>query len=780
MSQVYSNNATRGSAIRHAVNNEPAFEIMDLVYALFRWRWFIIFFTIISAILSFLATTARDLEYQAVTSVLINPLGINVIEGDINARTESPDVNIALIESQMRIMESRPVLNQTIKNLNNPDWVASTGVFDLMNDPEFTGTGRGLKSKFLNLVGLEQKASETDLKLSVLSRMRESIAVYRPQLGYVVELNYKSDNPKKAAIIANAIAETYLELESESNAGQAQKAADDLNRQLQKLRDDLLNAEILVEDHKRDKGIVSAAGGLANELEFTQVQQDLIEARNAAAAAKITLETVNALKESGTLPQNLPEAITSSSIANLRTQLSQVKQRQISLSAQYLPTHPVMRAAQLAVDDAENSVRAEISLIAEAAEVEYNNALRTENELEQEVSSLTNESFSTNDDLIKLRDLQRDAEAKKAVFEAFLLRAGELGQQADVDTNKAEIVSPASEPQAPIDLPGTILVAGGTMFGFIVSCALVLIGTGAATLGRSMNEYGEKRLTKRSGDRSPRGTERQDQMPARRGKLRDRSGSGSLFRNIFNPDNELQEKRTKKQSVKDGKTAVGKRSKQKGKQSSVPLNLPVLHMMEVDRGYLIGERIPFLEDSEPGERISDLVEEMLSFSSGSSTRKVLVTGIEASYGKSILASNLALAASRLGYMSALIGMDSENKVSLQDFAAKMDDSTQDAEGSFKYFRIKHIDQTNEFQANVELVKLKEHLGSKMKRYDIAFFDGPLLDDENQLEKVAEMVDEVIIAMPKNTTEKVKAGIFRKLGSRAKRIRGLVTTHFYTN
>jgi len=795
MSQAHTDRLQRESNQKIGVNNEPAFEIMDLFYALFRWRWFIIFFTIISAILSFLATSARDLEYQAVVSILINPLGINVIEGDINTRTESPDVNIALIESQMRIMESRPVIRQTIMNLRDPNWEGSDAVVDLLEDPELNGKGqRGLKSKLLDLIGVSEKENDKDTILSVISTMRGQIAVYRPQLGYVVELNYQSDNGRKSAIIANAIAQTYLELESASNANQAEDAAKALDDQLNKLREDLNTAETAVEDHKRDKGIVSAAGGLANELEFTQVQQDLIEARNKAAAAKITLESVNALKESGTLPQNLPEAIRSSSIANLRTQLSQAKQRQITLSAQYLPTHPIMRAAELAVEDAQNSVQTEIALIAEAAQLEYNNALRGQNELTQAVSELTNDSFRTNDDLIELRNLQRDAEVKKTLYESFLLRAGELGQQAQVETDEAKIVSPASPPQDPIDLPGVILMAGGTIFGFIMACAIVLIGTGVATLSRSVSDYDDRQSTRRASTTSPKVVDRNKSRASKQDKVKNTKTTRSLLSNIFSPADDLEDDRKRSDKSKRNKGTSEKLGKSKKKKPNRSLNLPVLHSLEIDRGYMIAQTIPFLDEDAAGDKISALVEEILSFSAGTRTRIVMVTGIQDAHGKSTLAANFALAAYQLGHESLLIGMDSENKDALYDFAnivshemstasnskvAGGNNSVQFSDGGFNHFGIKHMDKENTFQANVELMKLKEHLANNTKRYDIAFIDGPMLDDNNQLENVSELVDEVIISMPKKATGKVKSGIFARLGSRSKRIRGLITTQYYT-
>jgi len=779
------------------VNNEPAFEIMDLFYALFRWRWFIIFFTIISAVLSFLAASSRDLEYQAVASVLINPLGINVLEGDINTRTESPDVNIALIESQMRIMESRPVIRQTIKNLRDANWQGSSGVvLDLLNDPELTGGSQGLKSKVLSLIGFADVETEEDRELSVISTMRSNIAVYRPQLGYVVELNYKSNDPTKSAVMANAIAQTYLEYDNKSNAEQAQKAAEDLNQQLENLRDDLRNAEIAVENHKRKEGIVSAAGGLANELEFTQVQQDLIEARNKTAAAKITLESVNSLKESGTLPQNLPEAIRSSSIANLRTQLSQAKQRQISLSAQYLPTHPIMRAAELAVQDAQNSVQAEIALIAEAAQLEYNNALRTERELRQEVSSLTNRSFTTNDDLIELRDLQRDAEAKKAVFESFLLRAGQLGQQANVNSSEAKIVSPASEPDSPLDLPGVIVMAGGTIFGFAIACAIVLIGTGVATVNRMMSSYSNRQPDNSAPFAPARMQKRYKPKRDEPNESQKSSGRVSLLGNIFRSnehyeEQELPVKKAKRESEKSNGSKKSGKSKHKHLQQS--LNLPLLHELEIDRGYMIGEAIPFLRESSRSGRFASIVEEVLSFSSNARTRIVLVTGLKDSYGKSVIASNMALAAYQLGYNSVSICMDNENKESMSDFATVITDEIEAAanvqvsggqnsiaysKGAFRHFMVRHMDAKNEFQASIELLKLKEHLISNNKRYDLAFIDAPLLDHENQLDKVAELADEVIIAMPKKFKGKMKSGVFGRLGSKAKRIRGLITTDYY--
>ena len=173
---------TNRTGNRHRLNTDPAFDLTQVFLALYNWRYFIILMTVLSAVVSFVLASARAPVYEATTTVLVDPRGIAVIERDINPRTESPEGNVAIIESQRRIMTSDPILREVIEKEG------------LHKDPEFNKNAAGV----LSLV-LGSRENKTTSMNKVLSRLRKASTTYRAQSSYIIELTVRSQDPEKAA-----------------------------------------------------------------------------------------------------------------------------------------------------------------------------------------------------------------------------------------------------------------------------------------------------------------------------------------------------------------------------------------------------------------------------------------------------------------------------------------------------------------------------------------------------------------------------------------------------
>ena len=727
---------TNRTGNRHRLNTDPAFDLTQVFLALYNWRYFIILMTVLSAVFSFVLASARAPVYEATTTVLVDPRGIAVIERDINPRTESPEGNVAIIESQRRIMTSDPILREVIEKEG------------LHKDPEFNKNAAGV----LSLV-LGSRENKTTSMNKVLSRLRKASTTYRAQSSYIIELTVRSQDPEKAARIANTIANTYLSREAETRSRLARKAADSLNSRLDALRTQVTEAENAMEDYKLRNRIVSASGGLINEQELTQVNNTLVQARNITSAAKITLEAVKRLKASGNIPQSLPASIRSPAIARLRTQLAEATQQKNRLSAQYLDTHPLMKAETLRIQDIRKSINEELDRIAEAAEQEYRSAKQQEEALQAKVINLTNQSYSTNDSLVKLRDLERDAQAKRAVYEAFLIRAKEVGQQAEVDTDRASVVSPAFPPLDPAGMPKSILAAAGTMGGFALSCVFVLVITGVSSLNAAATAGQSIRSGRYSG----------------RAANSNAKATTSAKRSIF--------------GFKRFKT----------EQNRTALRLPVITGLRIGREFLIGNRIPVLSDSMYGREIERVAEAIASYRNRQRARVVLVTGLNESFSKSVFSCNLSYMLAQDSASSILVSADPMTEEAVTAFgdvvehelragqlqaAAGAEYLTAGAEDGFLYMRAGIANGADSLSARARLHRLKEQL--KCNNFDsaVAVIDAPLLDDTLPMEELARLADEVIVVLPEGIkSQHVDFSLFRKLGRKRERIRGVVTVDY---
>ena len=407
---------------------------------------------------------ARDRQFVANARILIDPAGIQVMDRDPLSRTGSNGASAAVVESQMRVMTSVSVLKQVIVKEN------------LVADPEFL---EGSSNIVFDAIGaikafLMPSQNLTDPQVKVLFNLKEAIRTSRPKNSYIVDLFVKTRYAKKSARLANVIAQTYIESEAVVRSGLARRASDTLTASLGDMRSELTAAENAVERYKADNNIVGSNLGLINEQELEQLNALLVEAGTRAALARSHLRQIEAARRSSADLNNIPEALSSPTISNLRISLTTALQNRSILSAGLLPSHPAMAAASAQIEVVRQQIAHELARIVGSAKVEADRTDNEQRQIEKRLDAIKQTTFVTNDSRVRLRELRRDAAAKRTVYESFLLRAKELGEQDGIDTTRARIISNALPPIRPSDLSSVLILAFALIVGFVSGILTVL------------------------------------------------------------------------------------------------------------------------------------------------------------------------------------------------------------------------------------------------------------------------------------------------------------------
>src|SRR4029077_14564846 len=118
----------------------------------------------------------------------------------------------------------------------------------------------------------------------------------------------------------------------------------------------------------------------------------------------------------------------------------------------------------------------EVARIAQSDRAEYERAKADEEMLSRQVDALKNTAVSTNESLVGLRELERDVQASRTVYESFLVRSRETGEQEQVDTKNIRIISRADLPMyrsAPP--PSLILGLAAMLLGFASGVGIVIM-----------------------------------------------------------------------------------------------------------------------------------------------------------------------------------------------------------------------------------------------------------------------------------------------------------------
>ncbi|UJW84812.1 GumC family protein [Devosia sp. SL43] len=370
-------------------------------------------------------------SYQASAQIYIDPQNLQLLERDLSPSTGSGDAGVVLIESQARVMASDSVLRATAIQLG------------LDTDPEFVGSGNPLKAWIEQLSASDAPADPLG---KAVTRLAKAVHVVRLDRTYVVDVYAESESAVKAADIANAVVGNYLALREAQRAEQAGRASTTLEGRLALLLGELEAAENAVERFKTENHIVETGGQSLLEGQVGQTNQALLAANNAVEVASIQLEQLRALAADPARLSAAPEAVGSEAMTQLRTELQAAVADAAVLGATLGARHPRLLVAQERVATARAAVGVEIQRVLASAELGLQRARESAAALTTQLASAATDMQDTDSKRIRLRQLEREAEASRAVYEDALLRSRETAEQANVDTLNAQVVSRAAPP----------------------------------------------------------------------------------------------------------------------------------------------------------------------------------------------------------------------------------------------------------------------------------------------------------------------------------------------
>ena len=370
-------------------------------------------------------------SYRASAQIFIDPQNLQVLERDLAPTTASGDAGVVLIESQARVMASDSVLRATAQQLG------------LATDPEFVGSGSGLK---LWLDGLSASDAPRDPLAKATVALSKAVHVVRLDRTYVVDIYAESESATKAAAIANSVVSNYLALRESQRAEQAGRASAALEGRLAQLLADLETAEDAVEAFKSANGIVETGGQSLLEGEVGQANAAAVAAQNAVEAATIQLQQLQALLADPTRLAASPEAMGSPDMTRLRSEVQAAAADHSVLGASFGARHPRVLAAEERLAGAQAAITAEGARLLAGAELTLQRAQDSAAVLSSQLASKTTALQTTDTKRVRLRQLQREAEASRAVYEDALLRSRETAEQARLDTLNAQVVSQATPP----------------------------------------------------------------------------------------------------------------------------------------------------------------------------------------------------------------------------------------------------------------------------------------------------------------------------------------------
>ncbi|MGE3979682.1 MAG: GumC family protein, partial [Nitrospira sp.] len=377
------------------------------------------------------------------TAELLMELPREDIIGD-ERRVMSPRIlEPEIVDSQMVVLKSTSLLRTVVKSL------------DLADDPEFRSptdtwleSVKGLLGEFWGgeAATSESNAAQFDPVGAAADYLREVMDVSRVGTSNVIEIHVQSADPAKAAKLADAVANAYVDDQVGSRFERARRASGWLNERKDILQRQLALSEKAVEKFKVDHKLLATRQGTITEQQLSELNLALITARAETAEKYSRYQLVRKLMQDGGDVQTIPDVLDSTVVSELRTRLGEMVRARADLASKYGDRHPEVIKVRIAQTEIEHQINGEVARVIGKLRNQYEVARSREESLQASLSSASGQSGIDNQETVQLRELERIAAANRNVYEALLARQRLAEEEQQLVLAEARIISPASIP----------------------------------------------------------------------------------------------------------------------------------------------------------------------------------------------------------------------------------------------------------------------------------------------------------------------------------------------
>jgi exopolysaccharide transport family protein len=390
-------------------------------------------------------------QYTASSQILLNPQKQNIL-GPEAISSEAIMSEAASLEGQIAIIKSRSFLTRVVED----EKLALQPGFGAEPPPTLLSQ---IKSQLpwaksnVDETGSPNKIADQQIQLAhgtlrAVAVLQGHLNVVRIGRANLLDIQYTSPNPQKAAQIANAIANAYITDQLESRYQAARRVSEWLADRILRLGNELQEAESAVARFRAENHMVGAVTGALADQQLSELNAKLVAARAESAEKKAKYDQVQRIIAEGGNLQSVPDVMRSGVIAGLRAVQADISRREADLVAKYGERHPAVVNVRAERQDNERQIKAEVSRIVANLQNDYDVAKTREVSLEQSLG-VGGQGGTNNAVALRLHELERAVNTNKALYESFLSRAKISDEQANLEIRQARIIAVATVPGVP-------------------------------------------------------------------------------------------------------------------------------------------------------------------------------------------------------------------------------------------------------------------------------------------------------------------------------------------
>ncbi|MCR9127548.1 MAG: AAA family ATPase [Rhodobacteraceae bacterium] len=429
----------------------------------------------IGAALAVAYALLADPRYTASASIIIDPR----IDGSPNG-PDTPSlimtVDALIVDSEVKVLRSREVTGRA---------AAAMGLYESAELRE-PGIVSRMTTRLRQLLGssgsINPETSDQIRREQIRRGFVEALKIQRSEDTFVIDVFYTSKDREFAAEAVNAVVRAYLSASFDRRNSDLDRLNAWLGDRLTGLEAELVAAESEIARFRKNNQLFELRDGrLTSELELTSATETLINTRNAIVALGVKIEQLTQQIELGDVrsvslaPEDRTVALTA-----FEARYTELLQDEMTSALSRGADSTVVRELRVYQDQTRGLIMEELRQIRSRMLAQRETLQRRVSEIESAIETLRADANADAENMIDLRRIERQAEAKRRLYEQFLASFNTSSAMSSFDGSPARVIAWAVPPDRKSEPKSTMLVVVST-FGALV------LGVSAAFLRETLD-----------------------------------------------------------------------------------------------------------------------------------------------------------------------------------------------------------------------------------------------------------------------------------------------------
>ncbi|MFP4313760.1 MAG: GumC family protein [Alphaproteobacteria bacterium] len=446
--------APQGS--KDADDDDMLIDIRAILLMFWRRKYVIFSIVLIGMSLSFMVLSVIDKKYTARSVVLVEgSMGQQRIPEELNLFMNNVfQVNSSVVLNELEIIRSRNMARKVIDRL------------ELLTDPEFNPSYRQSLEKYApELLNSKQSFKSFNIYQSEMDNIPPELVDYQLNTtitnflnnldlrtisgSFAIQIQYTSKDPAKAALIANTVADVYIDERLQQKFEAGRKITDWLDQRLKELREQVREAEYAVARYQAENNLTQGIRNVLSAEQVSQINSQLINAKAQKVEVEARLEQIETIMRGNGSLETSSDIVQVPFIRDLRSTESALLTEYKELSKRYGERHPRMVALTAELENVQEKIQDEMRKVVLSMENEVAVAKTRVEVLEEGLAELKDVRNVDNEKMIRLNELMREAESNRLIMENFMQTYKRSDEQEELQEPGARVLSFAVVPTKP-------------------------------------------------------------------------------------------------------------------------------------------------------------------------------------------------------------------------------------------------------------------------------------------------------------------------------------------